>query len=115
MVAVHCNHGKGRTGSAIIAFMLIVGYFSSATECLKEYNSRRFNKGTYGVDQPCQLRYLDFVEQLLKSPKISPKLICYRLKGITQKGLSNDYFVKIQYTRNQTLVLEKVDFGFKLG
>jgi protein-tyrosine phosphatase len=27
IVAVHCNHGKGRTGTAIITFLLLVGNF----------------------------------------------------------------------------------------
>lgn len=61
VVAVHCNHGKGRTGTAIISFFLLIGYSHSAVECLKFYNCRRFNKETYGVDQPCQVRYLNFI------------------------------------------------------
>lgn len=101
IVAVHCNHGKGRTGTAIISFMLLMGYFESFANCLKYYNSRRFNKNTYGVDQPCQLRYLSYIERLIQMPKISPRLICYRLKGISHVGLGSDYFVKIQYTRNE--------------
>lgn len=100
VVAVHCNHGKGRTGTTIIAFLLLVKYFESAQDCLKYYNSKRFNKETYGVDQPCQVRYLHYVERLIKSPKINPKLICYRLKTITHKGLNCEYFVKIHFTRN---------------
>jgi protein-tyrosine phosphatase len=27
VVAVHCNHGKGRTGTAIIAFILYMGLY----------------------------------------------------------------------------------------
>jgi len=104
VVAVHCNHGKGRTGSAIIAFMVLVGYFRSARDCLKYYNSKRFNKKTYGVDQPCQVRYLNFIEQLVNSAKISPKLICYRIKKITNRGLNDNYFVTIRRTRTQEIV-----------
>ena len=61
VVAVHCNHGKGRTGTAIISLLLLICYFKSAKDCLKFYNSKRFNKSTYGVDQPCQLRYLGYI------------------------------------------------------
>lgn len=66
VVAVHCNHGKGRTGTAIISFILYIGYITSASDCLNFYNQQRFNVQTYGVDQPCQRRYLDYVATILK-------------------------------------------------
>ena len=61
IICFHCNHGKGRTGTAIISLLLLIGFEKSAKECLDFYNSKRFNKCTYGVDQPCQLRYLNFI------------------------------------------------------
>ena len=57
-MAVHCNHGKGRTGTSIIALFLLVGFHSTARESLHFYNQKRFSLASYGVDQPCQLRYL---------------------------------------------------------
>lgn len=27
VVAVHCNHGKGRTGTTIISFLMFIGFF----------------------------------------------------------------------------------------
>jgi len=30
VVAVHCNHGKGRTGTAIISILLYLGIFKDA-------------------------------------------------------------------------------------
>ena len=43
VVAVHCNHGKGRTGTAIIAILLYMGLYKTADEALTFYNSRRFS------------------------------------------------------------------------
>lgn len=88
VVAVHCNHGKGRTGSAIIGFMILVGYFHHVNDSLKYYNCKRFNDKTYGVDQPCQIRYLKYLEELVINKKINPKLICYKINKITSKGLN---------------------------
>lgn len=68
-MAVHCNHGKGRTGTAIIALFLLAGLLPSARDCLAFYNSKRFTNASYGVDQPCQLRYLSFLELTLRTPK----------------------------------------------
>lgn len=61
VVAVHCNHGKGRTGTCIIAFMLFVREWVDADKALKFYNSRRFVSKSYGVDQPCQRRLLGYM------------------------------------------------------
>ena len=61
VIAIHCNHGKGRTGTGIISFMILSGYMYSAEICLKLYNSKRFSSTDYGVDQPCQLRYLKYI------------------------------------------------------
>ncbi len=70
VVAVHCNHGKGRTGTCIIAYMLFTRQFQSAEDALTFYNKRRFISDTYGVNQPCQRRYLDYVENVLTTDKI---------------------------------------------
>ena len=86
MIAIHCNHGKGRTGTAIISFMLLIGYIHEAEECLKLYNCKRFSSSDYGVDQPCQLRYLNYLEQVTKQESICPKLAFYRLNQITYTG-----------------------------
>lgn len=108
IVAVHCNHGKGRTGTAIITFFLLIGYAHSASECLKFYNFKRFNKETYGVDQPCQVRYLNYIEKLIQQPNIDKKLACYHLKQVTHKGLNENYYISIKSTRNQELVYDKI-------
>ena len=34
VVAVHCNHGKGRTGTAIIAYLLYSNKFTSVKDAL---------------------------------------------------------------------------------
>ena len=34
VVAVHCNHGKGRTGTKIIAFIMFTGFFNKFKEAL---------------------------------------------------------------------------------
>ena len=79
MIVVHCNSGKGRTGTAICAILLFMGYFNNVDDCLRFYGHQRFTCGK-GVSQPCQLRYLYYFEafyrQQIKSPSIR------RLRGI---------------------------------
>ena len=84
---MHCNHGKGRTGTAIITVLLYLGLFKNANEALTFYNSRRFSSNSYGVDQPCQTRYLNFVQNILYMRKIPDKLIAFSLSNISATGL----------------------------
>ena len=55
---VHCNHGKGRTGTLICCFLLFIGFFAWAAEAMKFYAKRRFEEEGYGVTQPCQIKYI---------------------------------------------------------
>jgi protein-tyrosine phosphatase len=36
-IVVHCNSGKGRTGTAICAILLYMGYCDSIDDCLRFY------------------------------------------------------------------------------
>ena len=42
---VHCNSGKGRTGTAICAILLFLGYFDNVDDCLRFYGHQRFTCG----------------------------------------------------------------------
>lgn len=52
LIVVHCNSGKGRTGTAICAILLYMGYCDSIDDCLRFYGHQRFVCGK-GVSQPC--------------------------------------------------------------
>lgn len=105
MVCFHCNHGKGRTGSAIICLILFTGFFSEWYETLKFYNKRRFSGENYGVSQPCQLRYIKYFNEVLKKKKegtLLEKLVAYKWTGLAMEGLDDSYYLTISSVRSST-------------
>ena len=79
VIVVHCNSGKGRTGTAICAILLYMGFCNTIEDCLRFYGHQRFTCGK-GVSQPCQIRYLYYFEGFYKKQIKSPAV--KRLTGI---------------------------------
>lgn len=66
VLVVHCNAGKGRTGTIICCYLLFLGYFKEVEECLKFYSKKRFDEGD-AVTQPGQVRYVKYFFEALKN------------------------------------------------
>lgn len=62
-VIVHCRHGKGRTGSIIVGYVMFK-YGLSFDEANKLFVKRR-KIYRHGVSVPSQVRYLQYYERLL--------------------------------------------------
>jgi protein-tyrosine phosphatase len=45
VIAVHCNSGKGRTGTAIATLLLYTGFVQNIDDGLKYYGWKRFSSG----------------------------------------------------------------------
>lgn len=111
MVAFHCNHGKGRTGTAVMGLLMYMQDFEGPKEVLDFYNAKRFKTEKYVVSQPCQLRYLHFYDALLKNSHDFPHLKAFRLVNIEQERLSGGHYLNITQVRSNHRTHSKARMG----
>ena len=83
VVFVHCNAGKGRTGTMIVCFLLFADLFNRPFDARTYYSYKRFNSLCRGVTQPSQIRYINYFMALMKGFRkiaIATQLIATRPK-----------------------------------
>jgi len=76
VLAVHCRGGKGRTGSFCCAWLLYTREAEDAEDALNYFAMRRTDTDHFlgrhkvqGVETPSQVRYVQYVDQLLRTQR----------------------------------------------
>lgn len=97
VLVVHCNAGKGRTGTTIACFLIYSGLCQNFMQALTFYGHQRFENGR-GVTQPSQQRFVQYFsmanQRVIKSPSIK-KLVAVDVK-YPPSGLGDDAEARIE-------------------
>ncbi|XP_015760753.1 PREDICTED: phosphatidylinositol 3,4,5-trisphosphate 3-phosphatase TPTE2-like, partial [Acropora digitifera] len=94
VIAVHCKGGKGRTGTAVCAWLIASGQFEEAQHSLEYFGLRRtdYSVGNayQGVQTPSQSRFVGYLEQVFtRLNGRLPPAVSYRIKSIKIDGISS--------------------------
>jgi len=111
VIVVHCKGGKGRTGTMICVWLVEAGIFSTATQSLDYFGSRRTDTNVsqkfQGVETPSQSRYVGYFEMMMNNggqlPGTRPLTITQiTITGIMYIGQGNgdDFWFNIDQGRS---------------
>ena len=110
MVVVHCNHGKGRTGTIIVCLLMFCNFFDRVEDALQFYSKRRFEKEGYGVTQPCQIRYAHYFHSLLRDKKIQIKPYSIKRIEFRGKNFPEECYCIVSKSRNRKVIIKTDPF-----
>ena len=98
VICVHCLAGKGRTGTVCCAILLFSKMFKCAQDANDYFSSKRFKKLNKGVQEPSQLRYLNYFDFMLNNPQFNGILMkVFQITQIDVSGIKVNDGESIEY------------------
>uniref|UniRef100_A0A2I3GKV7 Transmembrane phosphoinositide 3-phosphatase and tensin homolog 2 n=1 Tax=Nomascus leucogenys TaxID=61853 RepID=A0A2I3GKV7_NOMLE len=110
IVAIHCNGGKGRTGTMVCAFLIASEIFLTAEESLYYFGERRTDKTHsskfQGVETPSQNRYVGYFAQVkhLYNWNLPPRQILFIKRFIIYSFHGDVCDLKVQIVMEKKVV-----------
>jgi phosphatidylinositol-3,4,5-trisphosphate 3-phosphatase/dual-specificity protein phosphatase PTEN len=109
VVCVNCLAGKGRTGTICCILLQYSRLIKSSTDANNYFSTKRFGKLNEGVQQPSQVRYIQYFDKMLYDDNFNHiKIKLFEIKSINISGIKSKnldkYYYKIEtvyYKENQ--------------
>lgn len=89
VVCVNCVGGKGRSGVATCAFLLLNKVVSNTNEALDLFSIKRFKKVNKGVHYHNQILLVKYVSLLCNNNNIPLNFVSYNIKNVKIEGMFN--------------------------
>lgn len=87
IVIIHCLAGKGRTGTLICGLLLFTHMVKSVRQVINYYSIKRFKKINKGVQQPGQLRYVNYIARAVFEEGLVLRPLMFEIEQINLGGI----------------------------
>jgi len=101
VICVHCLAGKGRTGTICCSLLLYGKLLKTSNEANDYFSTKRFKKLNKGVQEPSQVRYIQYFDQLIQFKKYI-ELKVYEIRDVYISGikLKDGEIISYKYETN---------------
>ena len=96
VICVHCLAGKGRTGTICCSLLLYGKLCFNAKDSNDYFSLKRFKKLNKGVQEPSQLRYINYIDKLIHDRQYI-QLKMYEIMDVYISGINLKDGEKITY------------------
>ena len=88
VIIIHCLAGKGRTGTICCSLLLYGKLLKTSRDANDYFSTKRFKKLDKGVQEPSQVRYIQYFDRMLDSQNFKGLcLTIYEIKNVYITGI----------------------------
>ena len=98
VICIHCLAGKGRTGTICCSLLLYGKLLKCSQDANNYFSTKRFKKLNKGVQEPSQVRYIEYFDKMLYTPNFQGlDLTIYEITNVYVTGIKLNEGESITY------------------
>ena len=111
VICIHCLAGKGRTGTICCSLLLYGKLCLNAEDSNNYFSLKRFKKLNKGVQEPSQIRYINYIDKLINNKQYI-QLKIYEIKDVYISGIKLKDGEIITYRYETNYYKEGMSFNY---